>query len=158
MSCLYYYKLQSEFPCDVTKSCKLVVNEIDSNFYQLKRDDISAATYVRDEDSKGTLVLIRNNGDKIVVPIDTTIDKNLTYDFNASAVCGDEKGQTLTITWKDDEGVEKKTVIENIITADNLIDIIGSDILTKVITDSSLKGLGTLKSPLGLAGIEKTVC
>ena len=156
MSCLYYYKLQSEFPCDVSKQCKLTINEIDSNFYQLKKDDISAATYVRDEDSKGTLVLVRNNGDKIIVPIDTTIDKNLTYDFNASSEVGADKGTTLTITWKDDEGVEKSTKIENIITSDNLIDVLGSDVLTKVITDSSLKGLGTMRSPLGISGVEKT--
>ena len=156
MSCLYYYKLQSEFPCDVTKSCKLVVNEIDSNFYQLKRDDISAATYVRDEDSKGTLVLIRNNGEKLIVPIDTTIDKNLTYDFIATSGVGSDKGVTLTIKYKDDEGVEKGVTIDNILTSDNINEVIGSDILTKVITDNTLKGLGTMKSPLGLAGVEKT--
>lgn len=158
MSCLYYYKLQSEFPCDVSKQCKLTINEIDSNFYQLKKDDISAATFVRGEDlskSDGTLVITRNNGEKIIVPIDTTINKNLTYDFNSSAIIGDKGGTDLTLNYKDDEG-EHTLTIKDVLTADNLIDIIGSDILTKVITDNTLRGLGTMKSPLGLASIEKT--
>jgi len=34
--------------------------------------------------------------------------------------------------------------------------VIGTDILTKVITDNTLKGNGTMDSPLGLAGVEKT--
>lgn len=156
MTGIYYYKLISPYTDDVTKNCKLTVNEIDSNFFNLKSADISAATYVRDEDSKGTLVLIRNNGDKIVVPIDTTIDKNLTYDFIATSGVGSDKGVTLTIKYKDDEGVEKGVTIDNILTSDNINEVIGSDILTKVITDNTLKGLGTMKSPLGLAGVEKT--
>ena len=28
---LYYYKLVSEYPEDITKQCKLTINEIDSN-------------------------------------------------------------------------------------------------------------------------------
>ena len=35
-------------------------------------------------------------------------------------------------------------------------ELIGTDILTKVITDGTLKGYGTLDSPLGLNGTEKT--
>jgi hypothetical protein len=155
MTGIYYYKLVSPYADDVTKNCKLTVNEIDGNFFNLKSADISAATYARDEDSKGTLVLVKNNGDKIIVPIDTTIDKNITYDFKANVECGDKSGATLTISYKDDSG-ENSMSIENILTADNLIDIIGSDILTKVITDNTLKGLGTMNSPLGIAGVEKT--
>ena len=157
MSCLYYYKLQSEYPCDQTKQCKLAINEIDSNFYQLKGDDISAATFVRGEDlskSDGTLVITRNNGEKIIVPIDVTLNKNLAYDLNTD-VCEGKSGATLTIMYNDDEG-EHVTTLENVITADNLVDVIGHDILTKVISDNSLKGLGTMSSPLGIAGIEKT--
>lgn len=158
MTGLYYYKLVSEYPEDITKNCKLTINEIDSNFKVLKDYDIKTAEFVRGEDctkSDGTLVITRNNGDKVIVPIDTTICKNLTYDYNVSTA-ETKSGATLTISYKDDEGIVKKVTLENVITADNLIDVIGSDVLTKVITDNSLKGLGTMSSPLGLAGIEKT--
>ena len=36
MSGICYYKLVSEYPDDVTKNCKLTVNEIDSNFHTLR--------------------------------------------------------------------------------------------------------------------------
>jgi len=161
---LFFYKVNSNYydehgkPIDITKNCKLSIGEIDSNFLTLKDYDISAATFVRGEDctkSDGTLIITRNNGQEIKVDIDTTIDKNFTYDFNTVTECGDKNGVTLTITYKDDDG-EKSTTIENIITADNLIDVIGNDVLTKVISDNTLRGLGTMKSPLGIAGVEKT--
>ena len=158
MNGLYYYKLVSEYPEDVTKNCKLTINEIDSNFKVLKDNEISAATFVRGEDcnkADGTLYLIKNNGDKIGVPLDVSLCKNLTYDLNVSAESGDESGTTLTIRYKDDDG-EKSVTIENVLTADNIDDVIGSDILTKVISDASLRGLGTMESPLGIAGVEKT--
>ena len=157
MNGLYYYKLVSEYPEDVTKNCKLTITEIDSNFKTLKDNDIKTAEFVRGEDCKkadGTLVLTRNNGEKIIVPLDVSLCKNLAYDLEVAAEdC--ESGTTLTISYKDDEG-EKSVTIENILTRDNIEDVIGSDILTKVITDSSLRGLGTMRSPLGIAGVEKT--
>lgn len=157
MNGLYYYKLVSEYPEDVTKNCKLTINEIDSNFKTLKDNDIKTAEFVRGEDCKkadGTLVLTRNNGEKIIVPLDVSLCKNLAYDLEVAAEdC--ESGTTLTISYKDDEG-EKSVTIENILTRDNIEDVIGSDILTKVITDGSLRGLGTMRSPLGIAGVEKT--
>ena len=157
MNGLYFYKLVSKYPEDVTKNCKLTINEIDSNFEVLKDADIKTAEFVRGEDcnkADGTLVLTRNNGEKIIVPLDVTLCKNLAYDLNVAAEdCA--SGVTLTVSYKDDEG-SKSVTIENILTRDNIEDVIGSDILTKVITDSSLKGLGTMSSPLGLAGVEKT--
>ena len=158
MNGLYYYKLVSEYPEDVTKNCKLTINEIDSNFKTLKDNDIKKAEFVRGEDtankSDGTLILTRNNDEKIIIPIDITLDKNITYDLKTNVDEG-RSGSTLTITYKDDEGIHT-TTLENVITADNLVDVIGHDILTKVISDSSLRGLGTMSSPLGIAGIEKT--
>lgn len=143
---LYYYKLVSEYPEDVTKNCKLTINEIDSNFKVLKDNDIKKAEFIRDEK---TLVLTRNNGEKLIVPL-----YDVTYNLEVNAECG-ESGTTLTISYDCVDG--KKTVsIANILTADNLMDIIGSDILTKVITDGTLKGNGTMQSPLGIAGVEKT--
>ena len=158
MTGLYYYKLVSEYPEDVTKNCKLTINEIDSNFKVLKDTDIKEAEFVRDENCKksaGTLVITRNNGDKIIVPIDTTVCmENYAYDLKVDVSEG-VSGDTLTISYRDNSG-ETLVSLDNVITADNLIDVIGSDVLTKVITDNSLKGLGTMSSPLGLAGIEKT--
>ena len=167
MNGLYYYKLVSEYPEDITKNCKLSINEIDSNFKTLKDFDIKTAEFVRGEDCKkadGTLVITRNNGDKIIVPLDVSVceDRNLTYDLKVSATECEKSGTTLTISYKDDakddEGnpIVHTVTIENIITKDNLIDVLGSDILTKVISDSSLRGLGTMSSPLGIAGTEKT--
>lgn len=165
MNGLYYYKLVSEYPEDVTKNCKLTINEIDSNFKTLKDNDIKTAEFVRGEDcdkSDGTLVLTRNNGDKIIVPIDVSLCKNLAYDLDVSVADCEKSGATLTISYKDnakdDEGnpIVHTVKLENVITKDNLRDVLGSDILTKVITDASLKGLGTMRSPLGIAGVEKT--
>ena len=162
---LFFYKLISPYvdeqgkPVDVTKNCKLTINEIDSNFLTLKDYDIKTAEFVRGENcetnSGDTLVITRNNGEKIIVPMNTELCKNLTYDLDVSAECGDESGTTLTINYKDDNG-EHSMTIENIITSDNLRDVIGSDVLTKVISDNTLIGLGTMRSPLGLAGVEKT--
>ena len=162
---LFFYKLISPYvdeqgkPVDVTKNCKLTINEIDSNFLTLKDYDIKTAEFVRGENcetnSGDTLVITRNNGEKIIVPMNTELCKNLTYDLDVSAECGDESGTTLTINYKDDNG-EHSMTIENIITSDNLQDVIGSDILTKVISDNTLIGLGTMRSPLGIAGVEKT--
>ena len=146
MNGLYYYKLVSPYPEDVTKNCKLTINEIDHNFLTLKDNDIKKAEFIREDK---TLVLTRNNGEKLIVPL-----RDVTYNLEVDAECG-ESGTTLTISYDCVEG--KKTVtIANILTADNLMDIIGSDILTKVITDGTLKGNGTMTSPLGIAGVEKT--
>ena len=146
MTGLYFYKLISPYIDDITKNCKLSINEIDSNFLNLKDADIKSAEFVRDEK---TLVLTRNNGEKLIVPL---ID--VTYNLDVDTECK-ESGVTLTISYDGDEG-EKSVTIANIVTAENLMDIIGSDILTKVITDGTLKGNGTIDSPLGLNGVEKT--
>ena len=146
MTGLYYYKLVSEYPEDVTKNCKLTINEIDSNFKTLKDYDIKTAEFARDEK---TLILTRNNGDKLIVPLN-----DVTYNLNVNTEC-DESGVTLTISYDGEYG-KKEVSIANIVTAENLMSIIGSDILTKVITDGTLKGNGTMDSPIGIAGVEKT--
>ena len=63
---LYYYKLVSEYPEDITKQCKLTINEIDSNFKTLKDEDIKSAEL--DEVTK-SVILTRNNGEKLVVDL-----------------------------------------------------------------------------------------
>jgi hypothetical protein len=143
---LYFYKLVSPYPEDVTKNCKLTITEIDSNFFNLKENDIKTAEFIRNEK---TLVLTRYNGEKLIVLLD-----DVTYNLDVKKDCG-EKGTTLTITYDGKDGV-KTVSVENILTMDNLMDVIGSDILTKVITDGTLKGNGTMTNPLGIAGVERT--
>lgn len=153
---LYFYKLVSPYydsdghPIDVTKNCKLTISEIDSNFLTLKDYDIKSAEFIRDEK---ILVLTRNNGERLIVDL-----SDMVYDLNADANCTDS-GVTLTMHYDGKNGV-KDIKVDNLITLDMLRnkigELIGTDILTKVITDGTLKGYGTLDSPLGLNGTEKT--
>ena len=146
MDGLYYYKLVSEYAEDVTKNCKLTINEIDSNFKTLKDNDIVSAEFVREDK---TLVLTKNNNEKIIVKLD-----DIAYDLDVKSEC-DTSGTTLTFSYDGKNGKET-VVVENVLTADNLMQVIGSEILTKVITDGTLKGNGTVDSPLGIKGVEKT--
>jgi len=147
---LFYYKLVSEYAEDVTKNCKLTINEIDHNFKTLKDADIKSAEFVREEK---ILVLTRNNGERLIVDL-----SDMVYDLNIDANCA-EDGVTLSVYYDGKNGVQQFK-IDHLITLDMLRDkieeIIGTDILTKVITDGTLKGYGTLDSPLGLNGTEKT--
>lgn len=143
---LYYYKLQSPYDNDVTKNCKLTVNEIDSNFLTLKDADIKSAEFIREDK---TLLLTRNNDEKLIVDL-----SDVTYDLNVSTNCT-ENGASITISFDGKDG-NKEITFGNLVTVDNIKSIIGSDILTKVITDGTLSGNGTLDSPLGINGVEKT--
>ena len=153
---LYFYKLVSPYydstgqPQDHTLNCRLSVGQIDSNFLTLKDYDIKSADFIRDEK---ILVLTRNNGDKLIVDL-----SGMVYDLEANANCT-ESGVTLTMHYDGKDG-EKDVRVDNLITLDMLRnkieELIGTDILTKVITDGTLKGYGTLDSPLGLNGTEKT--
>ena len=107
---LYYYKLQSPYPEDVTKNCKLTINEIDSNFLSLKDEDIKSADF--DRESK-TLVLTRNNGEKLIVVLD-----DAAYDLNIDANCSDE-GVTLSVYYDGKNGV-KQFKVDHLITLEML--------------------------------------
>ena len=143
---LYFYKLVSPYSEDVTKNCKLTINEIDSNFLTLKDNDIKKAEFVREEK---TLILTRNNGEKLIVPL-----KDVVYNLEVETGCN-PSGSSITIKYDCVDG-PKTVTLGNLLTYDNLREILGSDILTKVITDGTLKGNGTLHSPLGINGVEKT--
>ena len=143
---LYYYKLQSPYPEDVTKNCKLTINEIDSNFLSLKDEDIKSAVF--DKESKA-VILTRNDGDTIAVDL-----SDATYNLNVEKDCTDS-GVTLTITFDGKNGQESFT-INNIVTADTFKNVIENNVLSKVITDGTLKGDGTVTAPLGINGTEKT--
>ena len=147
---LYFYKLQSPYPEDVTKNCKLTINEVDSNFLNLKDEDIKSADF--DRDSK-TLILTKNDGEKLIVDLSAAV-----FDLNADVSCS-ASGVSFTMTYDGANGI-KTVEMNHVITLDMLKQkieqLIGTDILTKVITDGTLKGYGTLDSPLGLNGTEKT--
>ena len=147
MKGLYFYKLNSPYSEDVTKNCKLTINEIDSNFLSLKDEDIASAEF--DKKSK-SLVLTRNNGEQLIVDL-----SDVTYDLNVETSCSADEGASITISYDGADG-NKTVTFDHIVTVDNLRSVIGSDLLTKVITDGTLKGDGTISSPLGLSGTEKS--
>ena len=151
MKGLYYYKLISPYEEDVTKNCKLTINEIDSNFLSLKDEDIKSAEFIYDDGDANnkSLILTRNNGEKLIVPL-----TDVTYNLNVDTECG-ESGTTLTIEYDGKDGW-KKFKITDIVTADKLMKLVGDNVLTKVITDGTLRGDGTMAHPLGINGIEKT--
>lgn len=134
---LYFYKLVSPYEEDVTKDCKLTINEIDSNFLNLKNVDINNA-YV--DDFKKEVILTRENGEQLVLNLSELTKHEL--DINYEAVDG-----VIEITY---DGV--KHTIKGLVTKDNL----SKEILTKVYSDSTLKGVGTSANPLGISSIQKT--
>ena len=134
---LYYYKLQSPYPEDITKNCKLTINEIDNNFLSLKDEDIKNAVF--DKESK-TIILTMNDSETFVVDL-----SDATYDLNVEKDCTDN-GVTITITYDGKDGKETFT-LENIVTVDTLKKAIENDVLTKVITDGTLIGNGTISNP-----------
>ena len=161
MSCLYFYKLNSEYPCDVSKQCKLTVNEIDNNFYQLKGDDIIAAEL---DAENYAVVLTRNNGDKLVVDL-TPILSGAVYDLDVvyeNPSKGDPEscnGANVYVTYSTlTSGDVKTTVtvpITGLVTTENVDSVLGGGLLSEVTTDGSLKGNGTIDSPLGIKDTEK---
>lgn len=163
MSCLYYYKLNSGYQCDVSKQCKLTINEIDSNFYQLKSDDIVSADL--DEENKA-VVLTRNNGEQLVVDL-TPILSGAVYDLEITVdnpspddegVCNGMNVYVSYSTLTSGDVKERITVpITGIVTTDNISEVVGhgDNYMTKVITDGTLGGDGTIDSPLGIKSTEK---
>ena len=143
---IYFYKLVSEYPNDVTKACKLTINEIDSNFKVLKDADIDTAEY---DEATRILVLTRNNGEKLIVDLG-----NVTYNLNVEKI-EDENGVTLNISYNDKDG-DHFVSLEHVITKERLMEFVEDNVLTRVFTDYTLRGDGTIGHPLGLNGVEKT--
>ena len=143
---LYFYKLVSEYPEDVTKSCKLSITEIDHNFKILKDYDIKSAEFDRENKR---LILTRNNGEILVADL-----SDVAYNLKATAEEG-PSGITFTISYDGKDGPETVR-LEDLITASNFKELIDGEVMTKVITDNTLKGDGTIDSPLGLNPAEQT--
>lgn len=140
MKGLYFYKLLSPYSEDVTKDCKLTVNEIDHNFVTLKDADIKEFAF---DENSNVISLTRNNGDKMMLDLSPMIE-GITRDFKVDydSICG-----TITIEYNGEIHT-----ISGLITRDNIY----SEAITEVITDGSLNGLGSKKIPLGIAAVEKT--
>lgn len=140
MKGLYFYKLISKYSEDITKNCKLTVNEIDSNFYTLKEADIISGEYNAETMS---LILTRVGGEQIVVDL-SELANGLTRDLSIDY---DSREGTITFRYNGNE-----VVVDGLITEDNIDD----NLLSRVYTDSTLIGDGTPSSPLGVNPLERT--
>ena len=135
---LYYYKLVSPYTEDITKNCKLTVNEIDTNFLHLKDEDIKSAEF---DKNTNYLILTRNDGEQLVVDLSSLLDnavKNLSVSYDAST-------GTIVIRYGDE-----------VTTIDGLVTEMTLDECKKVITDGSIFGDGTSGAPLGIDKLELT--
>lgn len=136
MTGLYFYKLVSPYPEDVTKDCKLTVNEIDHNFLTLKDEDVKDFTV---DYEHGFITLERNNGDKLKADI-----SHFTKDMS---VCYDRLNGVIKFNH---DGIVD--VIDGLITTDNVTKALE----THIVVDATLRGSGASGSPLGIAPTEKT--
>ena len=143
MKGLYFYKLTSPYQEDMTKDCKLTINEIDHNFITLKNTDIQDIVY--DEES-GLLTLSQINGDKFIAKIDLshfTRDFNVEWDKENSALIFNFDGKEVKI----DEFIS--TIVDNSVT--NIVE----EIISQTITDDTLVGVGIGKDPIGMSPLER---
>ena len=143
MKGLYFYKLVSSYPEDITKDCKLTINEIDHNFITLKDADIRA--FKHDESNK-TLVLVKNSGEELVVDL-SQYTTNLDVTFDTS--CG-------VIEIKHDGIVDR---MSGLITVENFEKEIQSrlkSVKATVMKDGTLSGDGSCGNPLGLNMLQET--
>lgn len=183
---LYFYKLVSPYKEDVTKNCKLTVNEVDSNLLNLKDEDIANGEF---DKKTNTLKLTRNNGDVIGIDLASLMNNGITLDDyhfagtdSCTGDCTDKNsfGFKYTTNDKDENGnpVEKKFKIEFsdvdgklwVTDSDNNKHLIGTfetdktkkaekvenKYLREVITDGSVLGNGKSGDPVRLNPTEKS--
>ena len=148
MKGLYFYKLVSPYSEDVTKNCRLTVNEIDGNFLNLKDEDIKSAEF--DCEAK-VLTLTRNNGETLQADMSCAW-QGLTSNFDVTFEDGGCTGSgVLKFTW-DEDGEKHEATITGLVTKDN----IGNYVMTEAITDGTIIGNGRDGNPLSLNPIEQT--
>lgn len=126
-----YYKLPETmaYQGDEVKNCALKAIEVDENFNTLRGHDIAAVAI-----DNNHLILRRLNGGEMSVELNesTTITTdNLKFNYDSS-------NGNLTITYPNDE------------------QLVISGFTTTLYTDSTLKGNGSINSPLGVKNTEKT--
>ena len=140
MEGLYFYKLVSPYSEDVTKDCKLTVNEIDHNFITLKDANIKKC-YVNNIDN--TFIIELLNGEKLVADM-----SHFYQDFELKVEYDEAKGEIMLYH----HGMVD--VIDKLMTFDN-----ASHLIVKyTIADDTICGAGREDSPLGLSPVEKTSC
>lgn len=182
---LYFYKLVSPYKEDITKNCKLTVNEVDSNLLNLKNEDIATGEF---DKKNNTLKLVRNNGEIIGVDLSPLMNDGLkleNYHFagtdSCSGDCTDKNVFDFKYTTKDKDAngdpIEKKFKIEFsdvdgklwVTDSDNNKHLIGTfetdktkknnkdnQYLKEVITDGSILGNGKNGDPVRLNPTEKS--
>lgn len=182
---LYFYKLVSPYKEDITKNCKLTVNEVDSNLLNLKNEDIATGEF---DKKSNTLKLVRNNGEIIGVDLSPLMNDGLkleNYHFagtdSCSGDCTDKNVFDFKYTTKDKDAngdpIEKKFKIEFsdvdgklwVTDSDNNKHLIGTfetdktkknnkdnQYLKEVITDGSILGNGKNGDPVRLNPTEKS--
>lgn len=182
---LYFYKLVSPYKEDITKNCKLTVNEVDSNLLNLKDEDIATGEF---DKKSNTLKLVRNNGEIIGVDLSPLMNDGLkleNYHFagtdSCSGDCTDKNVFDFKYTTKDKDAngdpIEKKFKIEFsdvdgklwVTDSDNNKHLIGTfetektkknnkdnQYLKEVITDGSILGNGKNGDPVRLNPTEKS--
>ena len=142
MKGLYFYKLSSPYQEDVTKDCKLTINEIDHNFITLKNTDVKDIKF---DEETGLLTLSQINGDEFVTKIDLS---HFTKDFSVE---WDSEKSALIFHYDD-----KEVVIDELVSTivDNSITNIVEEIISQTITDNTLIGVGVGQNPLGINPLE----
>ena len=142
MKGLYFYKLSSPYQEDITKDCKLTINDIDHNFITLKNTDIKDIVF-NEED--GTLTLTQIDGEQFIAKIDLS---HFTKDFS---VRWDEEDASLVFNYN---GEEKRIneFISHLV--DNSITNIVQEVIEQTVTDNTLIGVGVGENPLGINPVE----
>lgn len=153
---LYFYKLVSPYEEDVTKNCKLTVNEIDSNFLNLKDYDIEKAELDRDNLS---VILTRKDGEKLVVDLTPILsgsvyDLEVVYDNPSGECTGSSVHVNYNMLTEDGDLVPITVPIEGLVSTANIKAVIGDGKNFKVVSDGTLSGNGTMNSPLGISKTE----
>lgn len=153
MKGLYFYKLVSPYENDITKDCKLTINEIDHNFLQLKNSGINSGEYIKDRKS---IILRKNDGEEIVIELSSLffddesgeIINSCEFDLNYNKADG-----IIKIQHNNDE-----FIIDDIITKENIVDNANvlKELISNIYTDYSLDGNGLHTDPLKISHIEKT--
>lgn len=138
MGKLYFYKLRSPYAEDVTKNCKLNIEDIDENNLHLKDADIKGA-YLKGTD----IILERNDGSVITIDASSLSDRfKVTYDKSKGEIEFIQDGDTTTV--------------DGIVTRENIDEVLRNNHNGGIFTDATLNGDGRQRRPLGISPVELT--
>lgn len=129
MNGITYFKLNSQYPGDVTKNCGLTGSEIDNNFYVLEGRDVKSVSF---EDGAVKLTLL--NGDVLYADISSLTEGVVT---------------DLSFEFDQENGVLK--IMQNGVVQEIAGFVTTSTDNNSVTTDNTLRGNGLMSSPLGIS-------